>query len=180
VTTALETSPEKLTLEFVKGRLVNGEVKRKNGEEEKHQSSGKVGSTAFASGGPTYNKAAPKQNFKFRCYNCSKIDHKRSECRLLQQNMRTKAVNTVNVGSSDSEGSLAFLSKVVKIVAVMMKKALSGLWIQERLPFNFVDRHLSSKIILGNPKKISVAKTGETLEAARIGNIDTISNVNGK
>jgi hypothetical protein len=76
----------------VKDILLDEEVKRRNCEEKKHQSSGNVERAAFASA--TYNKAALEQKFRFKCCNCRKIGHKMSECRSLQQNRRMKAVNT--------------------------------------------------------------------------------------
>jgi hypothetical protein len=42
------------------------------------------------------------------------------------------------------------------------------------------DRHFFSEITLRNPIKISVAKTGETLESTKIENIGAITSVNEK
>ncbi|KYB24815.1 hypothetical protein TcasGA2_TC031830, partial [Tribolium castaneum] len=81
--TALETmEPSKLTLDFVKGKLLNYELKRKNQCSEIEV----PGSSAFNS--RKFNKQQSVWNknvFPFMCHNCGKKGHKRADCHLLKQ-----------------------------------------------------------------------------------------------
>ncbi|KAF2890153.1 hypothetical protein ILUMI_16020, partial [Ignelater luminosus] len=71
VVAALETlDQQKLTLDFLKSRLMDEYNKRKN---QNCATSSRDDSTAF---GPS------KVKFKYNCYNCGKPGHKRSECRF--------------------------------------------------------------------------------------------------
>ncbi|KAL1449198.1 hypothetical protein WDU94_000417 [Cyamophila willieti] len=77
VVAAIETlvSKEEITLEFVKTRLLDHHSKRKdigNQEVENKKHEGSTTTTAFAS-------------FRFNCYNCGKIGHKKSECKFKKK-----------------------------------------------------------------------------------------------
>ncbi|GBM20089.1 Copia protein [Araneus ventricosus] len=79
VITGLETlTSEKLTLEFVKGRLLDGEMKRANRNDVSQNAKNNI-SAAFES-----NKSSSKLKFKLKCYHCWRIGHEKSECRLLK------------------------------------------------------------------------------------------------
>jgi len=105
VVIAIETlSIEKLTIEFVKGRLLDEEAKKTNTGDIPQQSS-----TAF---GTTCNSSFP-----FKCYGCDKVGHRVSECKFKKKFARDKnnsknekswKKSTVNNVFSESEDAVYF------------------------------------------------------------------------
>lgn len=89
IVTALETlDADKLKLEFVKGKLLDHEMKKKNQCEMKTNDS-----AAFYSGSKVFKQGKEgKGKFSrnmttgfFKCHNCGKPGHKRAECRYKKQ-----------------------------------------------------------------------------------------------
>lgn len=95
IVTALETlETEKLMLEFVKGKFLDQEIKRKNDHEENENDTTTAFSTKMAysrykkqnytKNNSGFNKNYTK-SFNFNCHNCGKLGHQRKDCRFLKQ-----------------------------------------------------------------------------------------------
>ncbi|KAK9712763.1 hypothetical protein QE152_g24751 [Popillia japonica] len=75
IVTALETIPDrKLTLDFVKSRLLEEEIKRRNTGTIKKNETKAIAFTA--------NK------FPFKCYKCDRIGHKKADCKFKKDKDR--------------------------------------------------------------------------------------------
>lgn len=100
---ALETlEPEKLSIQFVKSRLLDEYTKRKHSE-------GRKPSNPVA-------MSALESNFKFKCYRCHKTGHKWSECKekfdketAKQEESKANIANQVYDDDSEDEVPIAFL-----------------------------------------------------------------------
>ncbi|KAK9702403.1 Zinc knuckle [Popillia japonica] len=80
--TALETlEPDKLTLDFVKGKLLDQQMK------ERHQRETNLSnpSAAFSSSNQNRRTISEMRTTIAECRNCGKPGHKRSECRIRKQ-----------------------------------------------------------------------------------------------
>lgn len=163
VVTAIETmKPEDQTLEFVKNRLLAEETKKKEvGQEESV-------STAF------FNKTMMKPYFRFNCYNCGQIGHKKADCKYKGARYQHHQVHSSKVKTFEEEGE----TEVAFILATMATESSNA-----DLTF-IVDSGATDHLIntanffheqvkLRNPIKIHVAKANQPLEATRIGNIKT-------
>ncbi|KYB24675.1 Retrovirus-related Pol polyprotein from transposon TNT 1-94-like Protein [Tribolium castaneum] len=96
--TTLETmEPSKLTLDFVKGKLLDYELKRKNQcSEIEVPSSSAFNSRKFNKQQSVWNKKV----FPFTCHNCGKKGHKRTDCHLLKQANQTSSEHVAFVSYS--------------------------------------------------------------------------------
>lgn len=100
--TALETiQPNRLTIEFVKSRLLD-EYAQRNGETEMEnpKSNGNVAMNA------------KKQIYKLKCYNCGKPNHKASECRSKVNGGNKRAAH-VSTNEYDSDTDSVAFSAIV-------------------------------------------------------------------
>lgn len=99
VVTALETMPEDaLSLEFVKCRLLDEEIKQKGVSAESVSSSRSDGA-AFAGQKKKGNKKKP-----LKCYGCQQEGHKLSECPKKQQKVNEKEKNRSKANMADGKG----------------------------------------------------------------------------
>lgn len=115
VVTAIETLPGDITMDFVKKRLLDVDMKRRN-----------VCAVDDACGSENGVAMASKhgQKRKMKCYQCGKLGHRKAECRLLDRaNVQPKAnhqnnpkakrdVNSqkANVGTEEEKPEIAFLT----------------------------------------------------------------------
>lgn len=82
---ALETmSDDKQTLNFVKSKLLDIELQRTDNNKKVKDISG----TAFSGNANKYPSKKP--GFQFKCYNCGRIGHKCSDCRVKIQKPKTQ------------------------------------------------------------------------------------------
>lgn len=105
IVTALETlDPDKLTLEFVKGKLLDHEMKMINSSDPP------VDSAAFLNRkqkkgqwhGETTNHGNKSSSFQFKCHNCGKKGHTRSRCWFPEPAYSSDHSEYIPDGSGDS------------------------------------------------------------------------------
>lgn len=87
VVTAIETLPDGVTMDFVKKRLLDVDLKRRNSEACEEASGGGVDGVAMAS---KHNKK------KLKCYQCGKFGHKKANCREFDRESEKQKVNNQN------------------------------------------------------------------------------------
>lgn len=157
IVTTLESLPQKkLTLEYVKGRLLNEELKYNQGEvDEKH--------------GEERETNAFSAKFKFKCYNCNKYGHKKSQCKFLKKNENKfnkfdkrydKHYEKRQFAGKTSTESVSFMSKYNTDQEVSRKWVLDS-GASQHMTNN--EEILSNVTIFENPLIITVAKSGENL-----------------
>lgn len=161
IVTALETlEPQKLTLEFVKSKLLDQEMQRNNIQSEETTTA--VFSSRFANKGKGSNFSKKiNQRKLFKCYNCGKPGHKKADCRFKKQ---------VNHAGNE-ESHIAFTTGVPST-----EKTLSDNSIKWYIDSGATDHMVNScsyfcEVKDIEPMKISVAKENESLSATKIGTI---------
>lgn len=159
-----------LTIDIVKTRLLEEELKRKSKKMTQTDSSKtENGSAEFSS-----------QKFKGpRCYKCNKYGHKQNVCpknkkKNTQANMKHK--------SSEKEKEIAmvlyedknFASKNnEETILMMVDSCANGHYVNS-------DTWLHNIIDLKNPTEIQTAHKGQTMDAVKGGNLSVFSSVNGR
>lgn len=100
VTTATETiSSDKISLDFVKNRLIEEEIKCKGLQERSAENS-----QAF------FNKNLPDYKRKFNeCYNCGKKGHRKSECKFKPKKSQFKNKTNQKEANVDEEEGICFM-----------------------------------------------------------------------
>lgn len=184
ITTALETvESSKLTLDYVKGKLLDQEIK-KNFTERKNDHSLTEGAAFNTKNYRKQNRQYEQRNrpettevFKYNCHNCGRKGHKKADCRFRNQNQRNH-VNYTETGTEELEkqetqtertkiafaaGSMKNASKKNEIIFCLDSGATDHL-INDNSYFN-------KSCELKNPIKINVAKNNESCIATEIGNI---------
>ncbi|KXJ83029.1 hypothetical protein RP20_CCG009471 [Aedes albopictus] len=164
---------ESLSLEFVKCRLLDEEIKQRGAGVELAAS--KVDGAAF-----TGSKKQRKKK-KWRCFGCQEEGHKLSECPRNQQRDRG-----FKHGKQRPNANLAN-DKAVSFVTLANGSGIS----EKRRVQWFVDSGCSDHLVkdeelfeelrpLKKPVEIAVAKDGETIVARHSGTVKLISVVNGE
>lgn len=176
VVTAIETlSEDKLTVEFVKSRLLDEERKRESADTlGKDISSHSLGACAGEKVSNFVAAANNKQKSVF-CYFCGKQGHKKPQCLKLKRKANQQTNKNAYVADATDENNSDY-----------------SLMVLEGIPFDFVDfdntiqwyldsgasDHMVSSILRDNlvnirkldcPIKIKVAKSNEILKAYEIG-----------
>lgn len=172
--TALETlEPDKLTIEFVKGRLFDEFHKRGNNKN--------------IDGNKSNNSVAMYSN-SFKCYRCHKIGHRSFECERKTESKKEKGNFASNYAESDDdEVPVAFCT--IERSNVKPKRRQKGKFNTKRSIQFYIDSCATSHMVNSAScfakltglfkKKIDIAKNGMTLDTERKGDIEgTISNNN--
>lgn len=173
VVTALETMPEEgLSLEFVKCRLLDEEIKRNGASAESFSS--RSDGAAFA--GPKRDK----KKKVFKCYGCHQEGHKLSECPKNQKKTTDKQQKNRSKANMADGNAVSFL--VLK----------NGDTIPDRRRVQwFIDSGCSDHLVndedlfdelrpLEKPIEIAVAKDGESIVARHSGTVRLSSVVDGE
>lgn len=174
IVAALETvAADKLTLEFVKSRLMDEEMKRKHLQSKQEEV--EVGKAAFS------GNMRNRNNLK--CYNCGKRGHKRSECRLEKKQFWKKSnqANSAEKQDEIGEGALSFMTGRGKILTEHDNTTFV-MYIDSGATDHLIndDKLLTVWKKLEKPIEIKVAKDGETVKATKIGEIKGKCIVNRK
>lgn len=169
IVTALDTmADDKMTLNFIKGKLLDHQLKRKAPEKTE-----KAVTTAFT--GHAKNK--------IKCYACGKLGHKIINCRAYLNKKPEQAGDQKGNRVYDKNANLSVEENAVAFMTGDCSQRSSVNWF---LDSGATDHMVNDIRLFRNlkknqkPIKIAVAKQGETLEAECIGDIDIISEVNGK
>lgn len=166
VVTAIEAiSSDKISLEFVKNRLIEEEIKRKGLQERSVENS-----QAF------FNKNLPyqKRKFNFECYNCGKKGHRKSECKFKPKKSQFKnRTNQKEANVVEEEGICFMVNK--KNVTNDEVGQFIHFYADSGATDHLVntDRFFDQYVDLKEPIKINVAKKEEILVATKIGVILT-------
>ncbi|KAF2904494.1 hypothetical protein ILUMI_01677 [Ignelater luminosus] len=171
VVAALETlDQQKLTLDFLKSRLIDEYNKRKN---QNCATSSRDDSTAF---GPS------KVKFKYNCYNCGKPEHKLSECRFKTEGhwkkqhkpKRYQSANICEQEENKNQDYISFNASSKKSQVVNNEERDTITWILD----SGASEHMVNRLEyfykledLEIPVQITIAKDGEHLIAKKCGYI---------
>lgn len=171
IVTTLETmDPDKLTIEFVKNRLLDEACKRKNGASGSASNASE--NIAMNANGPKFNKTTLK------CYHCGAPGHKRSNCRKLQRETQSRNnKGTANVASNND--SFAFVAANADGVS---KRDTLRWCIDSGATEHLVNNKYCFAEIKNLKEKceIGVAKNGVSITATKIGTICGTVEVDGK
>jgi len=179
VITAIETlSTDNLTLDFVKGRLLDEEVKR----------CGMSGATVAESKSSnvfyTYNKK------EIRCYGCGELGHKRNRCKLGKFKPFRKSAHMANNPSDkdedEDENAIVFIAEQIVNSATNKHECMEAednrlVWLLDSACTDHLiddDQYFADSNDLTTPIDIGVAKSGHTISGTKIGNLSLISFVN--
>lgn len=186
VVTALETLGNDLTLETVKGRLLDEETKRQ-------AKSSKVTDTSAAFSSQNDRNLYGRSNFPFKCYGCGAIGHKRSECQKPSTNINKSsykkktfkenkfrkagsANSTESNDTNDNSDGIVFLAEDDN------RTKRSSVWY---IDSGATDHMTNNETLfykswnLPDQVHISVAKSGQSIVAKRAGIIKGYVKVNG-
>lgn len=164
VVTALETMPEEnLSLDFVRCRLLDEEIKRKN--VDVHMSAHKNDDAAFAG-----SNNGKQQKKKWKCFGCHKEGHTISNC--PEKNKKTSAHYGIN------EDGVCFTSASKEFPPPQQVSWIIDSGSSEHLTN---DRSLFECLFpMEKPMQIAVAKEGECITAKHRGEVKLTSIINGE
>ena len=197
VATALETlSSEKLTIAFVKNRLLDEESKQK--ETESGSGSTMQLSTAFVapSGRGNFKKFDGRNNasngnersFKYNCYKCGKSGHKRSDCMRKESGNKedcswknSKSANLAADLELDHNNEDFSFTSVARNYNTEYNRGKNSACLSWYLDSGASEHMVSIDVFLSNTRllkelvNIKVAKTGQTLISRKTGDIKASS-----
>lgn len=181
ICTALETmESSKLTLEYVKSKLLDQEVKRRMNVESKNEPS-----AAFGMNTNKYKKQSkPKQHvveekkdyFKFNCHGCGRKGHKVAQCRYKDKNNFKSQANHNESTPRESSDNTKVAFMIADTVSSRVNKSCIYFYLDSGATDHLVnDNTCFEKVCkLKEPVIISVAKSNENCTATEIGNIQIV------
>lgn len=173
VVTALETMPEEnLSLDFVRCRLLDEEIKRKSAGIDSAMPRSDDAAFAGASAGKQQKK-------KWKCFGCHKEGHKISECPEKKNKKSVTVKNSAHYGKRDGKGE----DGVCFVVGTQESSTQRVNWIIDSGSSEHLtnDRSLFECLSpMEEPMKIAVAKEGECITAMHHGEVKLTSIVNGE
>lgn len=175
VVTAIETMPEdKLSLEFVKCRLLDEEVKRKGIGAE--SCTPKSDSAAFST-----RKQEKKKKKVLQCFGCKQEGHKLADCPKKKESETKNVKQKSRAHLAEEGGGVCFVGVAKGAVAPDESSRLQW-FIDSGCSDHLVnDRALFDKLEpLESPVEIAVAKNGETILAKHSGTVRVLALVQGK
>jgi len=182
----LETAPDnlpvdKLTLTYVKGRILEEETKIQSRSENVVDNSSPNTAFGTRSSGPrqshsTVYKGKPSfnTNFKSCCFYCGHQGHKKAQCKnFLSKKQASQAQNekSNNEQPGCSRGPISF-------VACSANAVDKNVWQMWYLDSDASDHLINDESLLSNlrdlsqPIPICVAKSGTVVDAKKIGNVE--------
>lgn len=193
VVTSIESQPEEqITMEFVKCRLLDEEIKRKSmaasdvcGDQNE--------SAAFSSSGKAAARhiSKPKQKRVWKCFGCQKEGHKIANCpdKAKSEKKTVKSSSAFSAEPSaepsDGGGGVVFLADECKSKPPTPSTPPINRvqWFVDSGATEHIcnDKSLFSKLsLLEKPMKIAVAKNGEWVTAKYVGDVPVVSVVGEK
>lgn len=173
VVTALETMPEdKLSLDFVKCRLLDEEIKR-SGESGRSREPGEA---AAFSGAGTKQQKKKKTSVKWKCFGCNREGHKIADCPEKNYSAKKNEPKKTSAHLGKSEKSVCFLGSE-------NGRLPRTSWIIDSGSSEHLtnDRKLFAKLVpMKEPMHISVAKEGESIVAREYGEVNVFAVARGK
>lgn len=170
--TALETlEPEKLTIEFVKSRLLDEYSKRGNVD-------------GIAGSGSSRSVAMYSNIQSIKCYRCNKMGHKSFECsRNVESEKQYGNFASKHDESDDDEVGIAFCSIEHNPFPIKIKSVRNATCNSKQKSIKFYLDSCATSHMVNNPKwlsnitgvknkKIDVAKNGSSLSADQKGHIE--------
>lgn len=159
---AIETIvTDKLTLEFVKCRLLDEDMKRKNSQDvDQNIETG----TAFSGKHKKFSKNQKK--FYIKCYACGKMGHKKADCwskKTTNKQANETSRETHDVVSFMVSPNLSLDTRGDDLVMYVDSGATDHLVNNDKMFTNYNE--------LESPIYITVAKNGESLKVTKIGEI---------
>ena len=178
VVTAIETlSSDQLDVNFVKSRLLDEEAKRTDSKKKTNASEPSAIFLAKSSWKET--NTSKKGSFKYRCYNCDMVGHKRSECK--KKNVTRKQTSSVNLTSNNETKPRESDYYCFSAGTANMKNVLN-FYLDSGASEHLVckDIVLTNLRKLERPISIKSAKSGAILEARFEGELEVVSEVDGE
>lgn len=183
VTTAIDIyfcqNQKTVTLEFVKNKLLMEETRQKKLMEENEPSTSQV----FTTYKKEWENRSMKSNkrfkdyFPFRCHQCGKKGHKRTNC--LQNSGRKECYVTENT-SEESENEISFVASVQEEMTALniIKTAEIYFVIDSGATTHLVNSEVGKYLekCENVTFKINVAKVGHQIHAQRQGNLHLMTN----
>lgn len=172
VVTALETMPEDtLTLEFVKCRLLDEEIKQQGGGVKATSEP-----AAFAGSSGKQRQRQQQQKKKWKCFGCQQKGHKISEC-PEKNKKKNKDSKKSSAYFGEDGGGVCFLS------GQSLPNKQQVAWVVDSGSSEHLtnDRALFHQLTpMQDPMTIAVAKEGESIVAKHQGEVRLFSVVHGK
>lgn len=180
VITAIETIQVEISLDFVKKRLLDEELKLKTQEVTENE----VFFTRETKERTKYNTGEKGKSFPFECYNCGKKGHMKADCRYRSYyKTKQRFGYTAEDEEEENDKSVFFLSGIsskamttysdIEYIEFIVDSGATDHMVNE-------DKYLKNIEILEPPISISTARQGEKIIASRKGKVECAHGINLK